>query len=285
MRVVGEVAGAAAQHQFNAVGQVRVVPVKHPGEQFGQRFDLLGRDPGRERRIGVLRGGDRQVADLAAGGPGQLGGHVDEGEQPGAGELVGPAGVTVAGQRRDGDVRNVVRVEERLGDIGRGQRDHPVEHRLEQEVLAEVLREPGAAQHRPLGARTAHAVLGRHGLGLAAPGQHHQPARAVRHRRPGDGRDPPGRAGEGDVRVVAEVRRVNAVERRRPGGVVVPVEWHLAGTRSDAHVRAEVAQPRRDPAAGLACPAKYECRRHASESTSTRRDFPWLKRSIAFVIV
>src|SRR2546430_6738817 len=81
------------------------------------------------------------------------------------------------------------------------------------------------------------------------------------------------------------VRRVDTVERRRPGGVVVPVEWHLAGTRSDAHVRAEVAQPRRDPAAGLACPAKYKCRRHASESTSTRRDSPWLKRSIAFVIV
>ena len=44
-------------------------------------------------------------------------------------------------------------------------------------------------------------------------------------------------------------------------------------------------QPRRDPAAGLACSAEYKCRRHASESTNPRRDSPWLKHSITFVIV
>ena len=60
-----------------------------------------------------------------------------------------------------------------------GRATSPAQHALEQEVLAEVLREPAAAHDGPLGAGGRHArCSARCGLGLAAAGQQHQPLHA-----------------------------------------------------------------------------------------------------------
>jgi hypothetical protein len=73
-------------------------------------------------------------------------------------------------QGRDGDVGDVLGVDERLPHAVHGQRDLPREHLLQQEALAEVLAEPAAPHDRPLGARLPHGPLRALGLFLPAAG-------------------------------------------------------------------------------------------------------------------
>ena len=76
--------------------------------------------------------------------------------------------MAVVGERRDGDVGEVVDIEERRGHVTGRQPDLAAEHVLEHVVLAEVLHEPIGAQDGQLGARRADGLLGALRLGLAA---------------------------------------------------------------------------------------------------------------------
>ena len=68
------------------------------------------------------------VGDGPADRPADDGERLGERQQAGTGDLVELAGVAVVGQRRGRDVGDVVDVDERLGDVGDGQRHGAVEH-------------------------------------------------------------------------------------------------------------------------------------------------------------
>ena len=92
-------------------------------------------------------------------------------------ELADVAGVDERGGR---DVGDVVDVDERLGDVGDGQRHGALDHLLDERPLGEVLGEHGGAHDRPLGARSLHESLGAPRAGLAAARQQDEAADAVR---------------------------------------------------------------------------------------------------------
>ena len=89
-----------------------------------------------------LLGGDRHVADVPSRRRADLGRGIREGEQPRPGHLVPLPDVAIVGQRGDGDVGDVVGVDERLGHVPGRERELAVVDGLEQEPLAEVLAEP-----------------------------------------------------------------------------------------------------------------------------------------------
>ena len=66
-------------------------------------------------RADVLGRRDRDVGDRAAAGGAELGGDVVKGQQAGSGELEDVAAVTGLGERRHGDVCDVVGVNDRFG--------------------------------------------------------------------------------------------------------------------------------------------------------------------------
>ena len=113
------------------------------------------RERGRERF-----GGDRHVADVASRRLADLGRGVREGEQPRPGHLVPLPDVAIVGQRRHGDVGDVVGVDERLGHVPGRERQLPVEHRLDQKPLTEVLAEHARPHDRPVDAGTLDGALG-----------------------------------------------------------------------------------------------------------------------------
>ena len=107
--------------------------------------------------------GDLYVAQLAAGSPGDLVDGLCEGHQARARDLVNLPLMTGLGQSRDGDIRNVLRVDERLANGAGGQREHTVAQRVHEEALAEVLVEPTGTDDGPgwiRGEEDAFAALG-----------------------------------------------------------------------------------------------------------------------------
>lgn len=87
--------------------------------------------------------------------------------------------MTVVGERRDGDVRDVVHVDEGLDRVSGRQCELSGEYGLQEEALVEVLVEPAGPDDGHVGAAVAHLVLGDPGALLAPPGEQHQPARAL----------------------------------------------------------------------------------------------------------
>ena len=150
-----------------------------------------------------------------------------EAEQPWAGELVELADVSVVGERRHRDVGDVVRVDERLRRLPGGKGDDTGEHVVAEVVLAEVLTEPRGAYDRQLRAGGSNGPLGLLGLGLTATGQQHQSRDSLRDGELGKCADRLDRAGHGEVGLVGNVGRCDAVERRTPGRSVLPVERRL----------------------------------------------------------
>ena len=113
---------------------------------------------------------------------------------------------------RDGDVGDVVGVDERFGDITGGHGDDAVEHRSEEEVLAEVLREPAGAEHRCAGVGGTHGVLADDGVLLAPARQQHEALGAVVSGGVCESPEGVGRAGEAEVRGVGDICGGHAVE-------------------------------------------------------------------------
>jgi hypothetical protein len=204
----------------------------------------------------VLLERDRDVADLAADRGGELGGNLVEGERARAGQLVEPADVAVVGERRDRHIGDIVGVEERRRHVAGGKPDLAAQDVLEHVVLAQVLHEPGRAQHRQLGTGLAHRLLGPLRLRLAAAGQQRQPGDAALHRELGEGGGRLEGSRNRDVRVVGEIDGTGLRKRPRPRGKVLPVERRRAGARPDPHRQAPGPQALDDPAARLARPPR-----------------------------
>ena len=223
-----------------------------------QRLRLLYGHTGSIAAAAYCAATHRQIRMSAIRGLGDLDGDVGERQQPRTGQLVHLPDVPVLGERRDRDVGDVVDVDERFRHVPGRQRDHTVEHGLEQEVLAEVLGEPARPHDRPVGAGLLHGALADLGLLLAAAGQQHQPADAARHRGSGERADGLGGAGERQVGVVHDVDRGHVPQRRLPGGGVVPVERRRARARPDPGRHATGREALGNPAAGLAGAAEDE---------------------------
>ena len=255
---VPEVARGAAERALDAVGESRVAAVEDLGEQVAQQRDDVGGDAMAGELLGEVRVGDRREADVPAGGVGDLADRVGEREQPRPGQLVELPGVAVLRERGDGDVGDVVGVDERLGHVADRQRDLAGQHGLAQVVLAEVLAEPAAADDGPVGAGGLQLGLGALRLLLAATREQHEAARSAGDGEPRQLGDGLGRAGHGDVGEVRDVRGRGAAQRGRPGRAVVPVERRLAAAGADAHGRAALLQARHHAAARLAGAAEDE---------------------------
>ena len=74
----------------------------------------------------------------------------------------------------DGDVGKVFEIEEGLGYVSRGDGDQAVDHRVAEEVLAEVLGEHAGANDSRRDPGGPDGFLGVSGTVLASPGQQHQ---------------------------------------------------------------------------------------------------------------
>lgn len=250
MGVVGEVAGFAAQRAAHPVGEVSVAAVEHGAEDLREHRRLVLRnalfgEPGDE-----LRAGDPLVVDVTTGRPCDLGDGLGEGQQTVSGEFVDLAGVPVRGQRGDHHVGYVVSVHERLADLWGGQCHLAGADELLEALLAEVLREEGAAHDGRRGAGGQHGPLGLLCLGLAAPGQQHQSAHAGVDSGGGEPADGVHGTRRHQVRVVDQVGRRDAVQHRCPGRRVVPVERRGDGPGADADRDTEVGESLCHPAAG-----------------------------------
>ena len=142
--------------------------------------------------------------------------------------------------------------------VAGGQGDLAAEHRLQQEALAEVLDEPARPHDRPLGARRP-ARPARCGGAPSSPRPDSSTSRrtprstAWSAKRAGSSAAAPG---NGEVGVVRDVRGVDAAQRGRPGGAVVPVERRLAGAGAEADRHAAARSAARRPG-GRSC----RCRR------------------------
>ena len=184
-----------------------------------------------------------------------------EAQQPRAGQLVDLPGVAGLGERRHRDVGDVVGVDERVELAVVGREHHLAgPDRVEQEVLAEDLHEPGAAHDGHVGAGGLDLTLGPLGLVLASAGQQHQPGDAVLDRELGE--RPGGLRCLGDDQVgVGDVGRPHALQHRRPGGLVAPVEA-AAVPNGSPPARGDRVRASRcdDPAARLARAAEHQCR-------------------------
>ena len=237
-----------------------------PGGRFGRRalpeevdeqLDPVGRN-----RLLLQPGGEvlarhRRVADLPACRLRDLGDGVGERQQAGAGQLVALAHMAVFGQRGDGDVGDVVGVDERLGRVARRERELPREQTVDEVALAEVLAEPGRGQSRHLGAAIPNCLRGALRFRLAAAGEVYEPRNAVRDGELRKGAESLLGARKG-VEVVLYVDGPDALQHRRPCVPVVPVERRFRRARARARRDPACREPLDHSAAGLARTAQDE---------------------------
>jgi hypothetical protein len=160
--------------------------------------------------------------------------------------------VPAVGQCGGDHLGDVVGVDERLSGLPDRQHDLAGQDRGQEEALAEVLVEEAGPDDGPLRSGLAHDRLGSLGRRLAPTGQEDQPGHTSADRLGGEGRDGLRGPREGEVGLVADVDRTDAVQGSRPGVGVLPVERRLRGAGADPHGSAAGGEQLRDPPAGLA---------------------------------
>src|SRR5215211_2504837 len=251
-REVTEVARLAPQGPPHAVGQMRVAPVENLAEEVAkQRDEVIGQPrPGQLGRELLHR--DRRVAELPAAGLRDLRDRLREREQPRPGQLVDLPGMPVLGEGGSRDVGDVLRVHEWLAHGVDRERELARQQRLEEEALAEVLAEPAAADHGPLGAGGLDHPLRALRLLLTAARQQDEPPHARLHGELGQGVHGLGRAGSREVGVEGHVRGLRAVERRGPGRAILPVERGVGRARAGTRGKPARLEAFEHPAAGPA---------------------------------
>jgi hypothetical protein len=176
--------------------------------------------------------------------------------------------VAVVGERLDGDVGDVVGVDERRGNVAGREPDLAAQDVLAHVVLAEVLHEPRRAQDGQLCAGVAHGPFRALGAGLAAAGEEDQAPHAVADGQFGEGPRRRHRPRERQVGVVREVHGAHALERRQPGRAVLPVERRAPGSRADSDRQAARSEPLDHPTTGLPRAAQDERRSRARRDAS-----------------
>ena len=199
------------------------------------------------------------VLDRASGGLGDLVHRFSEREESGPGDFVHLARVAVFSQRCDGDIGDVVRVDERLSDVTGWERDLAGQNHVKELSFGEVLAEPAGANHGPLDARTLDDLLAQLRLFLPATRQENLPPHSPLHGSLDEVADGVRRTGDGKVGGVADVRSSNSLERGVPGALVVPIEGGIAAPRRDAGRHATGRESLHYPTAGLAGPTENEC--------------------------
>ena len=279
-RPVGEVARGATENLLDAVRHVLRTVVTDHREQVTDRLRVLQGLPVADEFGDELLRREINVTDRPAAGRREFGSDLGHRQHPRPGQRVGRAGVPLVEQHGRHHVADVVGVDPRLAaDPGR-QSDLPAEHVVEEELFTEVLREPRRPDDGPVGAARLDRML-QFELALvdrelatraadATAGQQHHPAQPLRG---GLLDELAGQFQAGRPHGRCEVRRVDAVDRPRPGALVVPVEVLLARPGSQPVRNATGVELCCDAATGLAFAADDEdrCRCHGSSASRPTR--------------
>ena len=96
---------------MHAVGDRLVTSVQHRAEKVKHQVDHVGRHTRLNQRGAIRFGRDRQVSNLASGCPTDFFNRGSKGECSRAGELIKLSGVSIIGQCRDRNVRDVVGID------------------------------------------------------------------------------------------------------------------------------------------------------------------------------
>jgi hypothetical protein len=229
-----------------------------------EHLAVRGRHAGRDGAVDPCTAGDVVVLRWLAGDVGDDVGGGAYGERLGAGRCVLGAGVGVGARECcGGDRGDVLGVDERLGAVTGGYRDHAVNGL--QERLAEVLHEPRGTQNRVRDCPAADEIeldgpMGNLGRGLVDA----------------EGAEVGDMANAGGLREIQEARylvgEISSEDRRHQvdavdvgqggavGGRVVPVEAHIGAVACRcADPEAELDQFGGDSGAGLAGSGEHQC--------------------------
>jgi hypothetical protein len=187
---------------------------------------------------------------------------------------VDPSDVAGGGEGGDGDIGDVVCVDERLGDLV-AQHGEPAGGEFgSPQALGEVLQEERRSDDRPFGTRGDQGLLGPPSALLSAAGQQHQSMASCRDSGRGELADDLVGARDGEVGLVCDVRGIAAGEGCGPAAGVGPVETRLARARADANGHAACGKAFGHSAAGLAAAAEHQCgflNRHVVHGFSSGR--------------
>jgi hypothetical protein len=168
--------------------------------------------------------------------------------------------VSVLGQGGDGDIGDVLGIDERFGHLAGGERDLAGQDLVPPVILAEVLREPGGAQDGQLGARGSDGLLGGLGLRLPAAGDEHQARNAALDGELSERAEDLFGPGDREVRVVGDVDGLHTLECMGPGRAVLPIKRRFARARSEPNWDAARREPLGDSATDLSRAALDEYR-------------------------
>lgn len=157
----------------------------------------------------------------------------------------------------DGDVGDVVTVDERFADVAGGENDGVALRR--ESSLTEVLHEEPALENGPFRPRGTDRVLGRMDLRLASAREQYDFFCAGVHGEAAKTAYLLGCTGDSEVGVIREVDRAGVGEGRAPGVFVVPVEGGLGRGGYRSHGEVHGSQALGDAAPRLALTA-YEYR-------------------------
>ena len=192
------------------------------------------------------------MPDLASGGLRKLGRHIREGHQSRACHLVEFAFVTLFGQRRDGDIGDVVNVDDGLDDIAAGHRKNAGQNRIAQVAFREVLREPGGPDDGEVYAGMAHHFLAQPRMVFTAPGEQHKVRDVHVTRRLAEGLELFHGSRKGEIGKVGHIGRTGPAQGWPPGLRRLPVEGRRGVARAAAHRKALRFEAAGDATAGLA---------------------------------
>jgi hypothetical protein len=169
------------------------------------------------------------------------------------------------------DVGNVVRIDERLTNVARGQRDFSGQQRREQVALTEVLVEPARTHQCPLDAGQSHDVFAALRLRFAPSGEQDNLSHAIRDSQIGKRPDVIGGALRRQIGVVRDVGRVCARDRCVPGRRIVPVEGRFSQSAGNPSRDPLGPEPLDHTAPGLAGPAQHQSGSCTHLGSSLRR--------------
>ena len=101
-------------------------------------------------------------------------------------------------------------------------------------------------------------MLGTLRLFLASSGQQNEPADTCLHRLRTEGLNGFGCSWHGEIRIIGDVDRADAIENRRPAARRLPVEGRGAASRTDPDRQTAFLEPADHPAARLSCSAEHK---------------------------
>jgi hypothetical protein len=118
--VGGKVPGLASEGALDPVGELGVAAIEDGGEEVVQEGDEVGGELVGFETLDEIFPCDLLIMDVSTGGLGDLFDGHREAEQFGSGQFVELAGVPIVGEGGDGDLGDVIGVDEGFDDCAGG---------------------------------------------------------------------------------------------------------------------------------------------------------------------